>query len=80
MMTGAFEDPAGGSATCALSGNLSIQQSDGQDVKFRYEIDQGVEMGRESNIIVDVHVKGSEIRFVKLSGTATHVTKGSITI
>ncbi|OBS23583.1 hypothetical protein FPOA_04133 [Fusarium poae] len=80
MMEAAMEDPATGSAASALSSYLSLQQASTGDHDFRYEIDQGVEMGRESNIVVDVGVKGSKIDTVKLSGTATPVMRGFVTV
>ncbi|KAL5587542.1 hypothetical protein FOVSG1_012678 [Fusarium oxysporum f. sp. vasinfectum] len=80
MMEASMEDPATGSAASALSSYLSLQQSSLGDHGFRYEIDQGVEMGRESNIVVDVDVKESKIATVKLSGTATPVMRGHVTI
>lgn len=80
MMEAAFEDPATGSAACALSCYLTLQQPDLGDQIFRFEIDQGVEMGRESNIVVEVALCDSKIDTVKLSGTATQVMRGYITI
>lgn len=80
MMEGALEDPATGSAASALSSHLSLQQTSIVDHDFRYEIDQGIEMGRESNIVVDVGVKGSKIVKVKLSGTATPVMRGYVSV
>ncbi|KAF4968024.1 hypothetical protein FSARC_4521 [Fusarium sarcochroum] len=80
MMEAAMEDPATGSAASALSSYLSLQQPILRDQAFRYEIDQGVEMGRESNIVVDVEVKESKIATVKLSGTATPVMRGHVSV
>lgn len=80
MMEAAMEDPATGSAACGLSSFLTLQQPDLQDQTFRYEIDQGVEMGRESNIVVQVTAKASKIDKVELSGTATTVMRGHVTI
>ncbi|KAM0561123.1 hypothetical protein ACHAPJ_003627 [Fusarium lateritium] len=80
MMEAAMEDPATGSAASALSSYLSLQQPNLRDQAFRYEIDQGVEMGRESNIVVDVEVKESKIATVKLSGTATPVMRGHVSV
>ncbi|KAF5007277.1 hypothetical protein FDECE_6392 [Fusarium decemcellulare] len=80
MMEATMEDPATGSAACALSSYLSLQQHGLEIQTFRYEIDQGVEMGRESNIVVDVTVADSKIDSVKLSGTATPVMRGHVTI
>ncbi|KAH7157697.1 hypothetical protein B0J13DRAFT_581755 [Dactylonectria estremocensis] len=80
MMESAFEDPATGSAACALSSYLTLRQPDLQNQTFRFEIDQGVEMGRESNIVVEVALRDSKINTVKLSGTATQVMRGYVTI
>jgi PhzF family phenazine biosynthesis protein len=80
MMEAAMEDPATGSAASALSSYLSLQQASLGDCAFRYKIDQGVEMGRESNIVVDVDVKESKIATVKLSGTATPVMRGYVSV
>ncbi|KAM5346512.1 hypothetical protein ACJ41O_009517 [Fusarium nematophilum] len=80
MMEATMEDPATGSAACALSSYLSLKHSNAQDQTFRYEIDQGVEMGRESNITVEVAVKASKIDTVKLSGTAAPVMRGYVTV
>ncbi|KAM0439945.1 hypothetical protein ACHAPT_001045 [Fusarium lateritium] len=80
MMEATMEDPATGSAACTLSSYLTLQQPGLQDQTFRYEIDQGVEMGRESNIVVQVTAKESKIDMVELSGTATQVMRGYVTI
>ncbi|RGP77880.1 phenazine biosynthesis [Fusarium longipes] len=80
MMEAAIEDPATGSAASALSSYLSLQQASLGDHAFRYEIDQGVEMGRESNIVVDIDLKESKIATVKLSGTAIPVMRGYVSV
>lgn len=79
-MMESFEDPATGSAACALSSYLTLRQSGLQNQTFRFEIDQGVEMGRESNIVVEVTLRDSKIDTVKLSGTATQVMRGYVSI
>lgn len=80
MMEAVIEDPATGSAACALSSYLTLRQPELQNQTFRFEIDQGVEMGRESNIVVEVTLRDSKIDTVKLSGTATQVMRGYVTI
>ncbi|KAJ6442021.1 phenazine biosynthesis protein [Purpureocillium lavendulum] len=80
MITHEFEDPATGAAACCLSSYLSAV-GDKQDTPTRtYNITQGVEMGKESNIVVEVGVKDSKIDTVKLAGTAVQVMKGTLTI
>ena len=74
-----FEDPATGSASCALASYLMLHggRSDG---KTRFELTQGVEMGRQSDIVVEVTKKDGAIDTVSLAGTATQVMKGYVTV
>jgi PhzF family phenazine biosynthesis protein len=79
----AMEDPATGSAACALASYLSLHEADGKSNAF--EIVQGVEMGRDSTILVDVEVGesssgGKVLESVHLGGTAVTVSSGSIAI
>ncbi|KAJ4146165.1 hypothetical protein NW754_001629 [Fusarium falciforme] len=76
-----MEDPATGSAACALSCYLALHVLSADSV--RVEITQGVEMGRESLIVVDVEVQvlpsgEREVKTVHLSGTAVEVMSGVI--
>lgn len=80
MITHQFEDPATGAAACCLSSYLSAV-GDKQDTPTRtYNITQGVEMGKQSNIVVEVDVKDSKIETVKLAGTAVRVMEGTLTV
>ncbi|KAM0207647.1 hypothetical protein ACHAQD_008504 [Fusarium lateritium] len=79
----AMEDPATGSAACALACYLALHKLDADTVQFR--ITQGVEMGRESLIVVDVEVEtdASGVRKVKtvhLGGNAVEVMNGSLRV
>ena len=80
MMAPPFEDPATGSAACALSSYLTLASGNGEDRTVTYKVDQGVEMGRESNIVVEITTKAAEIDKVCLSGTATQVMRGFVTV
>ncbi len=79
----AMEDPATGSAAIALSAWLSLKggergRSGGTG---RFEITQGVEMGRSSVIGVEVVVGDRKrVERVRLSGSAVWIMKGSLTI
>lgn len=75
MFVYGFEDPATGSAACALSSYLALKDG----TKF-FQITQGVEMGRESNIGVEVTKTDDEkeIQKVVLTGVATEVMTGTI--
>ncbi|KAH7176196.1 putative phenazine biosynthesis protein [Dactylonectria macrodidyma] len=78
MITHQFEDPATGAAACCLSSFLSAVGDKQETPSRRYDITQGVEMGKESNIVVEVDVKDSKIDKVKLAGTAVQVMKGTL--
>ncbi|GJC85468.1 putative isomerase PM1503 [Colletotrichum liriopes] len=76
-----LEDPATGSAACALSSYLSLHELSEESLSF--EITQGVEMGRRSNIYVDAKVgKGPDgvrkLETLHLGGKATKVMSGTI--
>lgn len=77
-----FEDPATGSAASALSCHLNLV---GEMDEVRYRITQGVEIGRKSDIEVNVASDaGSEgtrmIKEVRLGGSARMVMTGSINV
>ena len=76
MVETMLEDPATGSAACTLSSYLSLEA--GKSAKF--EITQGVEMGRRSVIGVEVDVVGGKVESVKLSGSAVVIMEGSLRI
>ncbi|KAM4062872.1 phenazine biosynthesis-like protein [Hirsutella rhossiliensis] len=80
MMEHTFEDPATGSAACCLSSFLSTVRHEQDTPTRRYNITQGVEMGKESNIVVDVDMQDSIIHTVKLAGTAVQVMRGHILV
>ncbi|KAJ4483974.1 hypothetical protein J3R30DRAFT_3454127 [Lentinula aciculospora] len=85
---GGFEDPATGSAASTLCGWLAVQNGVG---KWRFEVIQGVEIGRESRIGVLVNVDkdmdgsgngldGLVVRKIELVGGAVKVMEGLIEI
>jgi predicted PhzF superfamily epimerase YddE/YHI9 len=78
-----MEDPATGSAACALSSYLSLYEL--QEPSVTFEITQGVEMGRESKLLIDAEVgtglDGSrELGALHLGGKAVPVMSGSIAV
>ena len=78
MIQGSLEDPATGSASCALSALLAMKLALGRSVKF--EITQGVEMGRQSDIGVSLTLNESmdELESVVLSGCSVKVMEGMV--
>ncbi|KAJ9216739.1 hypothetical protein DTO166G4_1585 [Paecilomyces variotii] len=83
MFLGSLEDPATGSAASGLAAYLSLTDSEvikngGAD----FDIVQGVEMGRRSDIGVGVALTGDgkAIRSVELKGAAVKVAEGDIMV
>ncbi|KAJ5695842.1 hypothetical protein N7536_006254 [Penicillium majusculum] len=74
-----LEDPACGSGGCSLGAYLAL--SNGQKGRnHRFYIDQGIEMGRDSHIIVDVLLDEDrkKVSTIKLAGHAAFVAEGNI--
>lgn len=80
MIEKLFEDPATGSAACALCSYLAVAAKEQTSPIVRYEITQGVEMGKESNIVVELGVQGGELKTVHLAGEAVRVMRGFISL
>ena len=74
-----LEDPATGAAACSLCSYLALEAG-GRGATSAYEIEQGVEMGRRSQIKVQVTLDdtGKAIKQVTISGSAVLVTQGTI--
>jgi PhzF family phenazine biosynthesis protein len=77
MIEGSFEDPATGSACCGLAAYLVLEEGV-QDATVKFEILQAVEIGRPSEIGVEVTVEGGEIKKVVLEGRSVRVMEGKI--
>lgn len=76
-LSGNFEDPATGSASAALGAFLTALHPAG-DGQFRIEIEQGVEMGRRSEIILDTRKSGGKVDEVKITGQCVQVMRGTL--
>ncbi|PAU78407.1 PhzF family phenazine biosynthesis protein [Halomonas salipaludis] len=72
---GGREDPATGSAASALAGHLA--GSSGTTGVYRWEIHQGVEMGRPSQIFASADVDGSDW-VIRIAGKAVVVGTGML--
>lgn len=80
MIEGTLEDPATGSAASALAAYLSLTEGTPEGTT-RYEVVQGVEMGRRSEIIIDVTLNtGNTISKIFLEGGAVRVMEGRLSI
>ncbi|KAL0567927.1 hypothetical protein V5O48_014069 [Marasmius crinis-equi] len=73
-----FEDPATGSAASTLGAYLALKKGKG---RWRFEITQGVEMGRKSDIVVVADIgDGNAVNSVQLQGSAIKVMEGMLTV
>jgi trans-2,3-dihydro-3-hydroxyanthranilate isomerase len=75
---GVAEDPATGSANCALVGLIaSLDDTEGER---SWRIAQGAEMGRPSVLDARVHGAGGEVVGVWIGGSSVLVTEGTIEV
>ncbi|KAI1412275.1 Diaminopimelate epimerase-like protein [Hypoxylon sp. FL1857] len=79
---GAREDPATGSAASGLCAYRSLTEAGEGPLTRRYEVLQGVEMGRKSDIRVRVTLNDDRksIREILLSGNAVKILEGRVPI
>ena len=74
---GMMEDPATGSANCALGGLLT-HYNDSDAGEFDWNIVQGVEMGRPSYLKAHTQKKGGEVTATFIGGNSVMVSEGII--
>jgi trans-2,3-dihydro-3-hydroxyanthranilate isomerase len=73
------EDPATGSANCALAGLLS-HLDPAKDGNFSFKVTQGVEMGRPSLLEARTEKRGGEVVGVWIGGHSVLVSEGWIEV
>jgi trans-2,3-dihydro-3-hydroxyanthranilate isomerase len=78
-LSGIYEDPATGSANCAVSALLSYLDNKASGI-FNYRIGQGFEMGRDSILKSRVEKKDGEIISVYIGGDSIMSCKGTIRV
>lgn len=76
---GVPEDPATGSANCALAGLLA-QIDTTRDGELSYRIAQGVEMGRASELLAKVQKKDGAVASIRIGGSCVLVAQGNINV
>jgi len=76
---GVEEDPATGSACAALVGAMASKHDFGGAV-YRLSIQQGVSMGRRSEIQAEAHKSGGVVTSVSVSGATTYIASGEIEV
>lgn len=80
MVELASEDPATGSAAVTLGAYLAMKEHADQKA-IRFEITQGVEMGRKSEIAVEVNLNSeAKVEEIRLGGSSVIVVNGVIHI
>ena len=75
-LSGVPEDPATGSASCALAGLLA-HYSPQANGSFTWRIAQGVEMGRPSTLIARAEKKAGVVQTTWVGGAAVLVSEGT---
>jgi trans-2,3-dihydro-3-hydroxyanthranilate isomerase len=76
---GVEEDPATGSACAALVGAMASEPDFG-GVAYRLSIQQGVSMGRRSEIEAEARKNGSVVTSVSVGGATTYIASGEIDV
>lgn len=77
--SGVPEDPATGGATVMLAAQLLQSETLG-DGSHRWQLEQGYEMGRPSNLTLEADVRAGKLAAVRVAGQAVPVTSGVITL
>lgn len=78
-LSGVPEDPATGSAGCAVAGLLAHHSSEANG-EFRWRIAQGVEMGRPSVLEARVRKSGGAVESIWIGGACVLVSEGEIEV
>ncbi len=76
---GVMEDPATGSANCALGAMLAGYDSK-RDGTVSYRIAQGVEMGRPSTLVAEADKKAGNVVAARIGGDSVMVSEGQLTV
>ena len=76
---GIIEDPATGSATALLAAQLLVAERL-KDGTHRWQLEQGYEMGRPSDLMLEADVAGNRLTAVRVGGQAVRVMSGVIDI
>lgn len=75
---GVPEDPATGSANAALAGFLAARTP--RDGTLRWEVAQGVEMGRPSRLSIEAHKTSGRIDAIRVGGASVVMAEGTMSL
>jgi trans-2,3-dihydro-3-hydroxyanthranilate isomerase len=73
------EDPATGSATALLAAQL-LKAEALKDGTHKWQLEQGYEMGRPSDLFLEADVAGGALKAVRVAGQAVKVMQGTLEI
>jgi len=73
------EDPATGSATALLAAQL-LKAEALKDGTHAFELEQGYEMGRPSDLHLEADIKGGKLAAVRVAGQAVRVMQGTLEV
>jgi trans-2,3-dihydro-3-hydroxyanthranilate isomerase len=76
---GIAEDPATGSATALLARQI-LQADSLRDGTHRFVVEQGYEMGRPSDLTLEISVQDRDLASVRVGGQAVRISTGTITL
>lgn len=76
---GIDEDPATGAAATALAGYLAPLEGK-ESGPLRWMVEQGVEMGRPSLLLVEANLSGGDVAGIRVSGSSVLVSRGEMRI
>ena len=76
---GVIEDPATGSATALLAAQL-LKSESLKDGTHKWQLEQGYEMGRPSDLFLEADVKAGMLGAVRVAGQAVKVMQGTLEI
>jgi trans-2,3-dihydro-3-hydroxyanthranilate isomerase len=72
------EDPATGSANACLAGFLAARTP--RDGQLRWEVAQGIEMGRPSRLSIEAEKQGGTIKAIRVGGASVIISEGRMTV
>jgi trans-2,3-dihydro-3-hydroxyanthranilate isomerase len=72
------EDPATGSANACLAGYLAKRTP--RDGLLRWEVAQGVEMGRPSRLHIEAHKSGGMVDAIRVGGATVLMSEGTMVV
>ncbi len=76
---GVMEDPATGSANAGLA-NILASLSDGQNETLKWNVEQGIEMGRPSRLRLTAERRDGKVAEVRVAGGAVIACRGQIEV